>query len=89
MFINTTETLGVILARGTTYTTGSIFLSLFILMVFLVVVAILFGIRLDFAAILILPLLLSYMAYYSEFIAIGSVIIIYIGMVFAQKFLIK
>lgn len=89
MFINTTETLGIILAHGTAYTTGSIFLSLFIFMLFLIAVAMLFGIRLEFTAILILPLLLSYMAYYSEFIGVGAVILIYLALIFTQKFLFK
>ncbi len=89
MFINTTETLGIILGRGTEYTTGSIFLTLFILMLFIVAIGLMFGIKLEFTAILILPLLLSYMAYYSEFIVIGSIIFIYLALIVTQRFIFK
>jgi len=88
-FINASQTWGIILASGTDYTTGSIFLTLSILLVFLMAMAILFGIRLEYTAILILPLMLSYMAFYSEFLAIGSLILIYLALIFTKKFLFK
>ena len=88
MFINTTETLGIIIGTATQTTTGNIFLTLLILMLFLVTVAMLFGIRLEFTAILILPILLSYMAYYGDYVGVGSVIIIYLALIFTTKFII-
>jgi hypothetical protein len=89
MFINTTETLGVILAQGTNYTTGSIFLSLLVFLFLLLAIALLFGIRLEYTAILVLPLLISYMAYYGEFIAVGSIFLIYLAMIFSHQFIFK
>lgn len=88
-FINNSQAFGIILASGTATTTGSIFLTLFLLMVLIVAVAMLFGIKLEYTAIIVLPLLLSYMAFYTEFLAIGGVILIYLAMVFSQKFIFK
>ena len=88
-FINWTESLGVVLAHGTQYTTGSIFITLLIIMIMLIVFAMLFGIQMEFTAILILPLLLSYMAYYGEFIGVGAVIIIYLALIFTKKFILR
>jgi len=88
-FINMTNSIGIIIASGTNYATGDIFLTLLFLMFVLVAFAIMFGIQLEFTTIFILPLLLGYMAYYSTFIAIGSVILIYLAIVFSKKFFIK
>jgi len=89
MFLNTTETIGVLIGTATVTTTGSIFLTLLIPLIILSAIAMLFGIRLEFTAIILMPLLLGYMAYYSEFVGVGGVIMIYLAMIFAQKFFIK
>lgn len=88
-FINQTGLIGVWLGNSTTYTTGSIFLSLFILLVVLLAIAFLFRIRLEYTAILILPLLISYMAYYAEFIAVGTIILIYLAIIITKNFIIR
>lgn len=90
LFINTTETVGIILGSATTYTTGSMFISLLILMLAIVAMAIMFGIQLEYTAILILPLLLSYMAFYGgEFAIISLVIMIYLALIFTKKFILQ
>lgn len=89
MFINWSQTMGVILAKSTEYNTGSIFLSLMILLVMILAFALMFGIKLEYTAILILPLLLGYMAYYSDFIAVGTCIFIYLALILTKNFLFK
>ena len=89
MFLNTTDVLGIIIGNATTYTTGSMFLTLLIIVLMLVVFAIMFGIQLEYTMILILPLLLAYMSHYGEFVAVGSVIFIYLAFVFTKKFIFK
>jgi len=89
LFLNTTETLGIILGSATNYTTGSMFLTLLIIMVMILAVALMFGIQLEFTAIIVLPLLLAYMAFYGEFISIGAVILIYLAFIFTQKFILR
>ena len=89
LFINTTETLGIILGNATQYTTGSMFLTLLILVLILMAFAIMFGIQLEFTSILILPLLITYMAFYQEFIAIGSIILIYLALIVTKRFIFR
>jgi hypothetical protein len=89
VFINSSQTLGIILAQGTATTTGSLFLSLFVLLAFFLAMALMFQIKLEYTAILILPLLLAYMAFYRDWIAVGTVILIYLAIIFTKNFFIK
>ena len=89
MFLNTTETIGIVLGTATETTTGSVFITLLMVVVLLVTMCILFGIVLEWTALFILPLLLSYMAYYNEFIGIGAVILIYLSIVFTKNFIFR
>lgn len=87
MFINGSQTIGIIMGRSVAYTTGSMILSLLIVVIIIITMAMMFQIKLEWTAILILPLLLGYMTYYSEFVAIGSVILIYLAIVFTKTFI--
>lgn len=89
MFMNSTETIGILIGTATTYTTGSLFLTLFLVMLGLLAVAFMLQIPLEWSGIIILPLLLSYMAYYGEFISIGLVILIYLAIIFTRKFFLR
>ena len=89
MFINASSTLGIIMGRSVAYTTGSMVVSLLILLIIIIAAFSAFGVGLEWTTILCLPLLLGYMAYYSEFVAIGSVIIIYLSIVFAKIFFLR
>ena len=89
MFLNETGIIGTILQTGTTTTTGSLFLSLLILVIIIIAVALMFQIPLEFTSILILPLLLSVMAYYSKFLAVGGVIFIYLAFIVTNRFLLR
>lgn len=88
-FINWSQTVGVIIANSTEYNTGSIFLSLMILLVMILAFALMFGIKLEYTSIIVLPLLLGYMAYYSDFVAVGICILIYLAFVMTKNFLFK
>lgn len=87
VFINTTETIGIILGNASTTTTGSLFLTLLLVLVFLFAICILFGIKLEYTAILLLPLLLGYMAYYGDFVAIGMIFLIYLAILLTKNFI--
>lgn len=88
-FLNCTEVVGQIVISTTDYTTGSLFLTFLFVMLFLVAISMAFQIKLEYTSIVILPLLLGYMAYYSEFIGIGSVILIYFSILITKNFIIK
>jgi len=89
LFLNMTESIGIVLGNATTYTTGSMSLTLLLILILILAVALMFGIQLEYTAILILPLLLSYMAFYGEFTAIGSIILIYLAFIFTRKFILQ
>ena len=89
MFMNISQTVGSVIMAGTEQTFGSIVLSLGVILLILLALAVLFHIPLEFTAIIFIPLLLSYMAYYGQFLAIGTVFFIYIALIFTRKFLFK
>lgn len=89
MFINWSQSIGQILTAGTQNTTGSMFLTLLLIFILLLAVCLMFGIELEYTAILVLPLGLAYMSYYSDFLKMGAVLLFYLGFVFTNKFIFK
>lgn len=89
VFINWTESIGIVIGNSTQYTTGSMFLTLLMVLIIILAMALMFGIKLEFTVILVLPLVLGYMAYYSEFIATGMILLFYIGFLITKNFLFK
>lgn len=89
MFINTTETIGIIIGTASEVTTGSLFLTLMLLLVFLVAFGLLFGIKPEYISILILPYCLACMAYYSDFVAPGGTILIYVAFILTKNYILK
>lgn len=89
MFINQTGIIGTILDAGTQNATGSMVATLLFILFFLVVIAFMFGIPLEFISIIILPLCLSMGAYYSDFFRPLIVILIYVSMILAKNWLFK
>ena len=88
-FMNNTETIGVIINTGSSTLTGSIMASIFLLLIFLIVVSLMFGIPLEFLAIIVLPFCLSVGAYYSDFMIPIIVIIVYLSMLIAKNWLFR
>lgn len=86
---NMSQSIGIIIGSSTSTTFGSMFMTLFFILMLLMGVALLFGIKLEFTAILILPLVLGYMAYYSEFLATGIILLIYISIIITKNFIFK
>ena len=89
MFINQTETIGIIIGQATTTTTGSLFATLLLVLVFLLALCLLFRISIEWASILLLPLMISYASYYSNLYAPLGVTIIYLAMVLTKNFIFK
>jgi len=89
MFINESGILGVVLAAGTTNLTGNIVASLLLIMAFLFAVCIMFGIELEYTAIIFLPLCISIGAYYSKFLVIIIVILIYVSTLIAKNWIFR
>lgn len=89
MFINATETIGIVLGHGTQYTTGSLFITLLIIILLIMAIAMMFQIQIEYTAVLILPLILSYMAYYTEWVATGTILLIYLAILVTKNFIFK
>jgi len=89
IFINATESIGIILAAGTAGITGSVVATLFAILLFLMVVALMFGIPLEFLAVLILPFCISCAAFYGNFIIPVIVILMFVSMLIAKNWLFR
>ena len=89
MFINTSQIIGQMIMTATTNITGSIILTLGMVILILFAIAVMFSIPLEFTAIIVFPLLLSYIAYYGEYLAIGTVFIIYITLILTRRFIFR
>jgi len=88
-FINTTETIGIILGSASTTTTGSLFTTLMLIMIILFAVAFMFQIPLEFTSIIFLPYVIVCMAFYSQFIVVGGVIFIYVAILLTKNWIFK
>ena len=86
MLINGSGTIGTMIQYATADITGSLFLTLLGVVMLLLLLCFLFRLPIEFSAILVLPLLLGLMAYMQEFVAIGGVFLIYLGIVLGKNF---
>jgi len=88
-FLNCTETIGKVFATGTDTTTGSIFMTLLVLLFVILAIAVMFGIPIEYTAVLVLPLLLAYTAFVSDFASILVITLLYLGVIVAKNFIIR
>ena len=89
MFINWTGIIGSVISTGTVDVTGNLFVTLLLVLMFLIIVGIMFSIPLEFLSIIVLPVCISSAAYYSNFIAPMGVILIYITTIITKNWLFK
>lgn len=66
--------------------TGSLFITLFFIVLVLIVMALILRIPIEFTAILVLPFLISVSAYESSFMSVTGVFLIYIALLLANNF---
>lgn len=84
---NETGVIGQVMAGMTTNITGSLFVTLLVLVTLTMVVLLLFRVPLEWQAVIVTPFLIALMAYTGEFIAIGGVILIIDGAIFTYAFI--
>lgn len=70
---------------GMTDATGSIFLTLLIIVFFLMLIGLAFRLPLEFSAILVFPLLLTLMAYDATFMSAFGVLALYLGVLLGKN----
>lgn len=84
-FIDNNGTIGQIIESGTNLT-GSLFLTVLIIFLVLVGLALLFRLPLDILIPIVLPIFIVGMAYSTEFLAIGGLLLIYLAVIFSKWF---
>lgn len=85
VFLNDSGSIGIIIEYGTNLT-GSLFLTVLIIFMLLVSVALMFRLPLEILIPIVLPLFIVCMAYSTEFLAIGGLLLIYLAVIFAKRF---
>jgi hypothetical protein len=88
-FINYSDIIGSIIYASAANFTGSIFMSLLMIVIFILALAALFGIRLEYTAIAILPLMLALMSREALFFPAGIVLLIYLSFIVAKNFIFR
>jgi len=89
LFINETGTIGIIYNAVTTNITGSDFITLLGLTIMILLFFMTFRIPIEVSAVLILPMLLIFMAFNNNIVAVGSIVLIYLGFLLAKNFFIS
>lgn len=87
--INCNDIIGQVIISITTQTTGDLFITMLMAVAALMAIALMFNIKLEYTAILILPILLALMGITKEFIAFGVIIIIYLATILTANFILK
>lgn len=87
VFINETGTLGAIILNLSSDVTGSLFLALLLIAILYFGVILAMRIPLELGLVFIMPLLIVLMAFRTEFMVLGGVVIIILGFFFAYWFL--
>lgn len=85
-FINNTQVIGQVMASLTTETTGSIFLTYLSIMLFIMLIAMVLRIPMEFTAILILPMLVVMASYIGSFVPVLGLFLIYLAIIFIKNF---
>jgi len=86
LFINESGAIGLAIIASVTNITGSLFISLLLILMFGFALAFLFKIPTELTVPLFLPFLIVCMAYSGEFLAVGGVIILYLSVIFTKMF---
>ena len=89
LFLNETGFIATLLTNITNNITGSLFLTLLLIMLFFIVVALIFRIPIEYTAVILTPLFLVFIAATSDFLAVGGLVLIYLGILFAKNFILK
>lgn len=85
---NESSSFGMIYNAVNTNITGSVFLTLLLIVFAIILLFLAFRLPLEASAILVLPLLITFLAFESSLYTIGGVTLIYLGVLWAKNWLI-
>lgn len=89
VFANATGVISDIIESGSNTVTGSVIATLFFILLFLIILCLMFGIPLEFIAVILLPICISVGAYYSDFFKPLIVFLIYLAMILSKNWIFK
>lgn len=89
MFINESGFIGIVLVHMTDNITGSLFLTLLLVLITILSFCLLFRIPIEWSSIIVLPLLITFASFQSDFISILGVFLIYMGVIFAKYYFVN
>lgn len=87
--VNSSQAIGQIISAGTNGIFGSLELAIITIVIFLLAMAFMFGIPLEYLAIIILPLSMATAIYLTSFWVAIFIIIIYVAMIIAKNWLFR
>lgn len=85
MLFNESNVIGNLIVYMNSNVTGSLFLTLLFVVILLLAICALFRIPMEFTAIFVLPFLLAVMTDMGEFLGVGGVFLIYLGILVAKN----
>lgn len=85
IFLNDSETIGILIKAGTDLT-GSLFLTVLLIFLILIAISLMFKLPLEILIPIVLPLFIVCMAFSTEFLAIGGLLLIYLAVIFSKRF---
>lgn len=88
-FVNETGLIAGVLQLGSNDVTGNIFATLFLIFIILLFLALAFRIPIEYAIVLLSPLVIVMMAYYTEWYVIGGLMLIMLAFIFARNFFVQ
>jgi len=86
VFIDTTGSIGIVVKAITDNITGSIFLTMLFITIVLIAFFYLWRIPTDVVLILMVPFIIVIMAFTKEYVALGGLALIYMGIIFFRRF---
>jgi len=82
-------TLGVIIAQGASTVGGNLFITMLIILLFLTAMCMLFGIPLEFTAIILFPFVISVATYEHNFLPLLIIFLFYFTFIFVKRFIFR
>jgi len=86
---NESDMIGQAIYFVTVNLTGSLFLTLLLMVIGVMAIFAVLRLSIEISAILIVPLLIAIMAYSGDFMAVGGAFLLYLGMLFGKNFFFK
>jgi hypothetical protein len=87
--INFSQPIGQVVAEGSKTLTGSVSATLILILFFLIIICMAFGIALEYLSVLVIPYCIAVAAYYNDLLLPLMVIIIFLAMIITKNFIFR